>query len=464
MKPLDQLKQSLDQLQIKNKSLNAFISIDPEKSLQDYSRENISPTNSSLNGVLVGIKDNIAVKNWPLTCASKILGGYESPYDAHVVTQLKKAGAVIAGKTNLDEFGMGSTNEHSAFGPVLNPIDKTRVAGGSSGGSAAAVAAGLVPVALGSDTGGSVRLPASFCGVVGFKPSFGRISRFGLVAYASSLDQIGILAPSVKTVANVFDVISSPDIRDATNGRRPASNSVGLLGSINNLAGKKIGFITNLLNEGVSKEVAAAIVANKKKFKDLGAEVFEVEVPTLKCAASIYYVIAAAEASANLARYDGIRYGYRSTQKSESRSEESELETLYRRSRSIGFGDEVKKRILLGTFVLSAGYYDSYYGKATRVRALLAKEIAHIFGRVDFLVCPSSVDTAYKLGEKSKDAVSLYKGDLCTVLANLVGLPAISIPAGRDSHGLPIGMQIIGQRWGDEHLLALADLIEKNPL
>lgn len=464
MKPLDQLKHSLDELQIKNKSLNAFISIDPEKSLQDYSRENISPPDPSLNGVLVGIKDNIAVKNWPLTCASKILSGYESPYDAHVVTQLKNAGAIVAGKTNLDEFGMGSTNEYSAFGPVLNPIDQTRVAGGSSGGSAAAVAAGLVPVALGSDTGGSVRLPASFCGVVGFKPSYGRISRFGLVAYASSLDQIGILAPTVKAVASVFDVVSSPDIRDATNARMPASNSCKLLGSMKNLAGKKIGFITNLLNDGVSKEVAGAIVANKKIFRDLGAEVVEIDVPTLKFAASIYYVIAAAEASANLARYDGIRYGFRSTQKPESRTEESELETLYRHSRSLGFGDEVKKRILLGTFVLSAGYYDSYYGKATRVRALLAKEIAHIFGQVDFLVCPSSVDTAYKLGEKSKDAVSLYKGDLCTVLANLVGLPAISIPAGHDSLGLPIGMQIIGRRWDDERLLVLSDLIEKNPI
>ena len=436
-----------------NSTLNALITEsdqtekEGEKSLKTHSK-------GPLAGVPVVVKDNIAVKGWRLSCGSKILGKYVSPFDAHVVQRLRSAGAVIIGKTNLDEFAMGSSNESSCFGPTKNPWALDRVPGGSSGGSAAAVCAGLAPIALGSDTGGSIRQPAAFCGIVGFKPTYGRVSRYGLVAYGSSLDQIGPLTNSVKDAALVFDVISGHDPRDSMSVVGPAGNAREAIARQKDLSKIKIGLISELMGDGVQPDVRSSVNEALTILKGLGSQIESVNVPSLKHSVAAYYILATAEASANLARFDGIRYGVR------IESPGANLQDVYKKSRSQGFGREVKKRIMLGTFVLSSGYYDAYYAKAMALRKIITSELDLLFSKYDFLVSPTVPTTAYKIGEKIDDPLAMYLGDICTISANLAGLPALSIPSGFDGLGLPIGIQLMAARYNDEMLFATGNLFE----
>jgi aspartyl-tRNA(Asn)/glutamyl-tRNA(Gln) amidotransferase subunit A len=410
-----------------------------------------------LAGVPVLIKDNICVEGMPTTCGSKILQGYKPPYHAHVVERLIAAGALIFGKANCDEFAMGSSNENSAFGPVKNPWDLTRVPGGSSGGSAAAVAADLVPVALGSDTGGSIRQPASFCGIVGLKPTYGRVSRFGLVAYGSSLDQIGPLTRTVDDAALVYDVIAGHDARDSTSADRGAAASQAGLREARGqrLAGVRIGLIEELLGDGLVASTRDAVSQAAEVFRELGAEIQRVRIPRLPASIATYYLIATAEASSNLARFDGVRYGHRTAKADVS------LREMYLLTRSEGFGREVKQRIMLGTFALAAGYYDAYYAKALSVRALIRRDVETAFTQVDLLLGPTAPTTAYRLGEKSHDPLAMYLGDIGTLTANLAGIPAASIPCGRDAQGLPIGLQLMAPHFAEDALLKGAFLYEQ---
>ena len=400
-----------------------------------------------LAGVPVLIKDNIATRGLPTTCASKILAGYKPPYDAHVVEKLRAAGALIFGKTNCDEFAMGSSNENSAFGPVRNPWDLTRVPGGSSGGSAAAVAADLAPLALGSDTGGSVRQPAAFCGVLGLKPTYGRVSRYGLVAYGSSLDVIGPFARTVEDLALLTDVISGHDPKDSTSARRPPALLLDSLRKGGGVSGLKIGLVKEFFADGMDQATREHIVAALNVFKELGVTVTDVSLPSLSFSTAAYYLIATAEASANLARYDGVRYGARVSEPGQS------LKQMYRATRSAGFGREVKQRIMLGTFALSSGYYDAYYAKATRARELIRRDMMTAFDDVDLLVSPTSPTTAFKLGEKLEDPLAMYLSDICTLAANLAGIPGLSVPCGFDAGGLPIGLQLMAKPFAEDTLL-----------
>ena len=402
----------------------------------------------SLAGVPVLIKDNISTKGVPTTCGSRILENFRPPYDAHVIERLRHAGALIFGKTNCDEFAMGSSNENSAFGAVKNPWDPSRVPGGSSGGSAAAVAADLAPISLGSDTGGSIRQPAALCGVVGLKPTYGLVSRYGLVAYGSSLDQIGPLARTVEDTALVMDVLAGHDDRDSTSVRSPTLP--GYVQSLRRGAsaqGLKIGVVKEFFGDGLDGATRAALEVAIAQFKKLGAIIEDVSIPSLKYSIAAYYIVATAEASSNLARYDGVRYGLR------VQDGASSLKQVYRRTRSQGFGREVKQRIMLGTFVLSSGYYDAYYAKANRARQLLANDTARAFQKVDLLLSPTSPTTAFKLGEKVSDPMSMYLADICTIAANLAGIPGISIPCGFDAAGLPIGLQLMAPKFEEEKLL-----------
>lgn len=405
-----------------------------------------------LAGVPFVIKDNILTKNSVTTCGSKYLESFRSPYSASVVDRLTAAGALVLGKSNLDEFGMGSTNEFSHFGPVFNPWNTAHVPGGSSGGSAAAVSASMASCSLGSDTGGSVRQPASFCGIVGLKPSYGRVSRYGLVAYASSLDQIGPMAKSCLDAALVYDVISGFDPLDATSVKMEVSSAVAAIKKIRgkSLKGWRIGVIEELLDADLQPEVAHAISESIDVLRDLGAEIKKISIPSIKFAVSSYYLIATAEASSNLSRFDGVRYGH-----SSSRSDGS-LRDLYTSSRSEGFGREVKKRIMLGTFALSSGYYDAYYDKALQVRSLITEEIDKCFNEVDVMLMPSSSTTAFPLGSKSSDTLAMYMSDLFTILANLGGFPAISVPCGYDNKRLPIGLQFMAPRFAESSLFQCA--------
>ena len=411
-----------------------------------------NPDAYPLFGVPVLVKDNICTIDMPTTCGSKILAGYVPQYDATVITRLRKAGAVIFGKSNQDEFAMGSSNENSAYGPVKNPWDLERVPGGSSGGSAAAVAAELVPVALGSDTGGSIRQPASFCGVVGLKPTYGAVSRYGLVAYGSSLDCIGPITRSVEDASMVFDVISGYDPKDATSlhsGSREIQNAEEMFSK------KRIGVISELIGTGNDRDTIHSFKEAVLEFKALGAAVEEVSLPEIEYSIAMYYLIATAEASSNLARFDGIRFGHRSADPNQS------LKDLYLNSRSEGFGKEVKQRIMLGTFALSSGYYDAYYGKALNAREQLKKAMKKLFSQYDFLISPTSPTTAFKIGEKIADPLSMYLSDIGTIAANLAGIPAISIPCGMSESRLPIGLQIMAP-WGQESsLLQLAGIYEQ---
>ena len=404
-----------------------------------------------LYGMPVAVKDNICTVEFTTSCGSRILEGYRSPYDATAITKLKAAGAVIAGKTNCDEFAMGSSTEHSAYGRVLHPLDKARVPGGSSGGSAALVAAGAVPAALGSETGGSVRQPASFCGVVGIKPTYGRVSRYGLVAFGSSLDQIGVFGRSVHDAARVLSVISGRDSRDATCEDR---DPLRLPTVPESLQGFVIGLPREYFPPELDPAVRRACERAVRLMKEQGASVREVSLPHTPYAVPTYYVIAPAEASSNLARYDGVRYGPRF-------NGSADLRALYRSTRGQGFGPEVRRRVLVGTYVLSSGYYDAYYKRAQQMRALIAQDFRNVFDRgVDLLFTPTTPTPAFKAGEKLGDPISMYLSDIFTVTANLAGLPAMSIPIGR-MKGLPIGGQFIGQAFLEDEMLEAAYALER---
>ncbi|MFW7378314.1 MAG: Asp-tRNA(Asn)/Glu-tRNA(Gln) amidotransferase subunit GatA [Oligoflexus sp.] len=411
-----------------------------------------------LAGVPIAVKDNILLKGSGASCGSQMLANFRSPYDATVVERLRAAGALFLGKTNLDEFAMGSSNENSAFGPVLNPWNIKRVSGGSSGGSAATVAAAMVPLSLGSDTGGSIRQPASFCGVVGLKPSYGRVSRYGLVAYASSFDQIGPFARNIEDAALLYDVIAGHDPRDSTSVDTATNSALTAIDQAQNLPslkGLKVGLVKEFMTaEGVEPAVQSALDQACKDLEALGAEIRTVSLPSVSYGVAAYYLLATAEASSNLARYDGIRYGYR------SQSASGNLKDLYFASRSEGFGREVKQRIMLGTFALSSGYYDAYYEKASKVRLLMRQEMDQALKEVDVLLSPTAPTVAFELGSKLRDPLAMYLSDVFTIQANLGGHPALSIPCGYDQDNMPIGMQLIGPMWSEDRLLQYAYVYE----
>ena len=398
----------------------------------------------------IAVKDNIVTTDFPTTCGSRILDGYVSPFDATAVARLRGRGAVVAGKTNLDEFAMGSSTEHSAFGPTRNPWDITRVPGGSSGGSAAAVAAGMVPAALGSDTGGSVRQPAAFCGVVGVKPTWGRVSRYGLIAFASSLDQIGTFTLDVRSAAKLLGIIAGHDPLDATSSSETVDDYEADLDA--GVGGLRFGVVEEAL-ERLEGEVRANFEAALDLLRGGGAVIENVSVPTIAAAISVYYVVANAEASANLARFDGVRYG--------ARAEAPSLAELYRGTRGRGFGDEVKRRIMLGTFALSAGYSEEYYVRAQGVRQTMRNELEAAFRRFDFLLTPTTPEPAFRIGEKSADPLSMYLSDVFTAPANLTGVPAIALPSGLTAAGLPLSLQIMAPWFAERSMFRAAAAFER---
>ncbi len=427
-----------------NPELNSFLSIEREHA---ETRVAQLSDDSRLGGLAIAVKDNICTKGLQTTCGSRILHNYRAHYDATAISRLNDAGAIVIGKTNMDEFAMGSSNESSAFGPVKNPWDTSRVPGGSSGGSAVAVASGVVRAALGSETGGSVRQPASLCGIVGFKPTYGRISRYGLVAFASSLDNIGVFGQTVGDVADVLGVIAGRDDMDSTSADVPVPDYSAFDGDVK---GKTIGVPRALFGEGLQDDVRDSVEQSIENFKTLGAKIIDVELPYAKYGIAVYYIIATAEASSNLARYDGVRYGFR--------AENSEtLRQMYSTTREEGFGPEVKRRIMLGTYVLSSGYYDAYYSKAQKVRALVKRDYQKAFASCDAILTPTSPSVAFKIGEKSDDPLAMYLNDVYTVSANLAGTPAISVPCGLSQEGLPIGLQLIGNFWSEAQLLSIAN-------
>ncbi|MDD3977044.1 Asp-tRNA(Asn)/Glu-tRNA(Gln) amidotransferase subunit GatA [Methanomicrobium antiquum] len=401
----------------------------------------------NLSGIPVAVKDNISTKGIETTCGSKILKGYIPPYDAHVVTLLKKQGAVIVGKTNMDEFGMGTTTESSAYGITTNPCDETRVPGGSSGGSAAAVACGMVPMALGTDTGGSIRCPASFCGIVGLKPTYGRVSRYGLIAYSNSLEQIGPMAKNVTDVSRLFEVISKPDIYDSTAVEKPYLHTPSP-----EIKGKKIAVPKEYFGEGVDEEVSKCVMNAILKFEDMGATISECSIPSMSYALAAYYVTCTSEASSNLSRFDGVRFGPKVGMLKKWHDE-------YREYRKDKFGEEVKRRILLGTFALSAGYYGKYYAKAKVAKENIKKDFIRVLKDADLIAGPTMPNIAFKIGEKS-DPLEMYLSDILTVPANLAGVPAISVPCGYVEK-MPVGLQIIGRHFDEESVIDAAFAFEQ---
>ncbi|MFN8041348.1 MAG: Asp-tRNA(Asn)/Glu-tRNA(Gln) amidotransferase subunit GatA [Acidimicrobiales bacterium] len=404
-----------------------------------------------LAGVPVALKDNLCTRGVATTCSSKILAGWAPPYDATVVQRVLAAGGIPVGKTNLDEFAMGSSTENSAFGPTRNPRDLDRVPGGSSGGSAAAVAAGFAPIALGSDTGGSIRQPAALCGVVGVKPTYGLVSRYGLVAFASSLDQIGPFANTVADAATLLEVVAGPDPLDSTSIPDPAPALTSVLDD--GVDGLRVGIITELLGDGIAPDVAARVRAAADALAAAGAEIGEASVPAASYGLSAYYLIAPAEASSNLARYDGVRYGLRVDGPTTGEMMDA--------SRTAGFGDEVKRRIMLGTYALSAGYYDAYYGKALKVRTLILRDFAAAYEQYDLLLSPTSPTTAFRFGDKVDDPLAMYLNDVCTIPTNLAGHPAMSIPFGQGDDGLPVGVQLLAPALGEPVMLRAATVLEE---
>jgi len=453
------MQSCLDQIQRVDGQIHAFISHDATDALAqaDVADKSLSQNGGGANrpllGVPIAVKDVLAVKNQPLNCGSKILGKFISPYDATVVEKLKAAGAIVFGRLNMDEFAMGSSTENSAFGITRNPWDAARIPGGSSGGSAAAVAADECLAALGSDTGGSIRQPAALCGCVGLKPTYGRVSRYGLVAFASSLDQIGTFTKDVRDAATVLGVIAGHDSRDSTSVPQPVPDySAALDGKIKGL---KLGLPKEYMIGGLDAEVKAAVDAAVKQFEKLGAEIVEISLPNTDYAVATYYIIATAEASANLARFDGIRYG--------ARVDGNDPVELYSRTRGAGFGPEVKRRIILGTYVLSSGYYDAYYLRAQKVRTLIRRDFLKAFENVDAIVTPTTPTAAFKIGEKSDDPLQMYLSDIFTISCNLAGICGISIPCGfTQSPKLPIGLQLLGKPFGEEMLLKIASAYEMN--
>jgi aspartyl-tRNA(Asn)/glutamyl-tRNA(Gln) amidotransferase subunit A len=437
--------------------LNAFLAVYADDAIaqaRDIDRRAGAGGAGPLAGMVVAVKDVICMAGKKVTCGSKFLEGFESPYDATVVRRLRDADAVVIGKTNMDEFAMGSSNENSAFGPVKNPRDPERVPGGSSGGSAAAVAAGLATTALGTDTGGSIRQPAALCGVVGLKPTYGRVSRYGLVAFASSFDQIGPFAGTVRDVADVLSVIAGHDPLDSTSADVPVPDYAAAIETGGgDLSGLRVGIPKEYFPEGLDSDIRGAVMAMVGLLEKAGASVREVSLPHTDYTIATYYILTTAEASSNLARYDGARYGRRA-------ADPKDLHEMYTRSRSEGFGDEVKRRIMLGTYVLSAGYYDAYYRKGQKVRRLIRDDFDAAFRDVDVLVTPTTPTTAFRFGEKTDDPLTMYLSDIFTVSANLAGLPGISIPCGRDSRNLPIGLQLLGRRFDEQTILRTADYLE----
>jgi len=434
--------------------LNAFLSVFREAALERarlVDRKFAAGTAGPLAGMVVALKDVLCVKQQRVTCASRILKDFVALYDATVVERLEAADAILIGKTNLDEFAMGSSTENSAFGPVLNPVDETRVPGGSSGGSCVAVAGGMAHTALGTDTGGSIRQPAAFCGVVGLKPTYGRVSRYGMVALSSSFDQIGPFANSVADAALVLRLIAGRDARDSTSADVPVPDYPSALNG--DVHGMRIGLPREAFGDGLNPEVRQVIQSTVGQLRDRGALVLDVELPHSRYTLSTYYILMTAEASSNLARYDGARYGSRA-------AGAHDLKEMYTKSRSEGFGAEVKRRIMLGTYVLSAGYYDAYYRKAQKVRRLIQQDFFNALAQVDCILMPTTPTTAFAFGEKVDDPLQMYLSDIYTVSANLAGVPAISVPCGVDAGGLPIGVQFIGRHFGEETILRAADAVE----
>ena len=440
----------LDRIARTQGTLNAFITLDPEKSLAQAGAADARLARGEggpLTGIPVAHKDIFCAEGWPTTCASKMLADFVAPYDAHVIGRFDAAGAVLLGKTNMDEFAMGSSSENSHYGPVRNPWDTARVPGGSSGGSAAAVAAGLAPCATGTDTGGSIRQPAAMCGISGLKPTYGVVSRYGMIAYASSLDQGGGFARTAEDLALLLNTMAGFDPRDSTSLERPAEDYARDLERP--LAGVRLGLPKEFFGAGMDDDVRAAVDAAISELARLGATPVEVALPASALAIPAYYVIAPAEASSNLSRYDGVRYGYRAP-------EYADLLDMYRKSRAQGFGAEVRRRILIGTYVLSHGYYDAYYLQAQKVRRLIAQDFAAALGRCDVIVGPTSPTVAFRIGEKVADPVTMYLTDVYTIGANLAGLPAMSIPCGFGRGGLPVGLQIIGDYFAEARMLNVA--------
>ena len=458
VKPTEILEELLNRIKETEPKLNAYITVTEEKArkkaeIADKELEKLSEDEiPELFGIPLSIKDNINVENVRMTCASKILENFISPYDATVIKRLRERGAIFVGKNNLDEFAMGSSTETSYFGPTRNPWDLERVPGGSSGGSAAAVSARSAIASLGSDTGGSIRQPAALCGVVGLKPTYGRVSRYGLTAFASSLDQIGPITKTVEDAAYLLNIISGQDSKDATSARIPVPN---FLENLNNeIKGLKAGLPKEYFVEGIEPEVKEKVLEAVKKLESLGVEIEEISLPNTKYAVETYYIIAPAEASSNLGRFDGVRYTYRA-------KDYKDLIDMYCKTRAEGFGDEVKRRIMIGTYTLSAGYYDAYYLKAQKVRTLIYQGFQNAFEKVDFIVTPVSPTTAFKIGERTNDPIKMYLSDIFTIAVNLAGLPAISIPCGFDSKNLPVGLQIIGKAFDEVTILNVANVIEK---
>jgi len=447
---IDALRARLDAI---DQKIGAYLSLDMEAAAQEAEKSNVD---LPLGGVPLAIKDIINVMGQPCTCASKILSGYRATYDATVIQKLRAAGAIPFGKTNLDEFAMGSSTENSAMKLTHNPWDLSRVPGGSSGGSAAAVAADAAFGALGSDTGGSIRQPAALSGVVGLKPTYGRVSRFGLVAFASSLDQVGPLTKTVRDAALILNAIAGHDPQDSTALNEPVPDYAAGLGR--DLRGVRLGLPKEYLIEGIDSQVKTAIDAAVKQMSSLGAEIIEVSLPTTEYAIAVYYIVATAEASANLARFDGVRYGYRA-------ENPKDMLDLYGRTREEGFGSEVKRRIILGTYVLSSGYYDAYYLRAQKVRELIRRDFAKAFEKVDALVSPTSPVPAFKLGERVADPLQMYLADVFTIAANLAGICGISVPCGfaeMDGHRLPIGLQFLGKALDEARILQIAHAYEQS--
>jgi len=441
----------LEQIEKREPEVAAFLSVEGEKALEQAKALDRKKDKGCLAGVPIAVKDNILIKGMRATCGSRILENYVAPYSASAVEKLAAEDAIFIGKTNLDEFGMGSSTENSAFFVTRNPWDLSRVPGGSSGGSAAAVAAGEAAAALGSDTGGSVRQPAAFCGVVGLKPTYSRVSRYGLVAFASSLDQIGPLTKTVEDCALLTQVISGPDGRDSTLADRPVPDFSKEMKE--KLGPFKAAHLKEKLIEKIDPEVKNIYWKTLNSLQDLGGELIEMDFPSWEYALPCYYIIAPSEASSNLARYDGVRYGYR-------HPEYSNLREMYLKTRTSGFGEEVKRRILLGTFALSSGYYDAYYLQAGRTRQLVSREFDRAFAEVDYIVTPTAPEPAFPVGAK-KDPIAMYLSDMFTVSANLAGCPAISVPCGWSREGLPVGLQVIGNHFQEGRLFQLAFLLEK---
>jgi aspartyl-tRNA(Asn)/glutamyl-tRNA(Gln) amidotransferase subunit A len=454
--PSEIVRAALDKIEADNERLNAYVTVSRESaSIAAAAMDKEIQTaiaQKPLAGIPVVVKDNMVTAGIRTTCGSRILGNYLPPYTATAVQKLQAAGAILVAKANMDEFAMGSSTENSAFGTVRNPINTDYVPGGSSGGSAVAVAAGHVPISLGSDTGGSIRQPASFCGIVGLKPTYGRVSRYGLVAYASSLDQIGPFATSVKDAARMLQVISGHDRHDSTSANESVPNFLSSL--TGDIKGLRVGVPPECFGEGLDAEVKMSVETAIARLKERGAEIVEVHLPHMKYVVAVYYLIATAEASSNLARFDGVRYGHRT-------EDPRSLSDLYRRTRDEGFGAEVKRRIMLGTFALSSGYYDAYYEKAQRVRAMLANDFAEAFQKCDVIATPTAPTPAFKVGEKSDDPLAMYLGDIYTVTINLAGVPAVSVPCGVSAAGLPIGLQLIGNHFDEARLLNAAYAFEQ---